>query len=157
MTPVFTKTGDVEVLLELACRRFEKVVDYPVTYNYDFDPLRGSLCVSFRRLMVEDVKRRVASFADFTLSTFAGNASFLVSSGQWVAFDYRNRRIGSVLTALKECLATVWDVKYLIATVNKGNEAELKLLSNLGWTFVDLPDMQVKMAYRSVNRTTITV
>jgi|WetSurMetagenome_2_1015567.scaffolds.fasta_scaffold00759_23 hypothetical protein len=157
MTPTFTKTGDVEVLLELTCRRLEKVVDYPVTYNYVVDFDAGSLHVEFLRRMIENPSRQVNAFAEFKLSGFPGNTSFLVSTDQWVSHEYRNRRIGSVLTALKECLATAWGVRYLIATVNNGNDHELKLLANLDWTLVDLPDMPVKLAYHSVNRTTITI
>lgn len=57
----------------------------------------------------------------------------LVFHGVYLEPDYRGKKIGDALLAVREEAARKFGIKLLIATVRSNNEAEVALLSKHGW------------------------
>jgi len=99
-----------------------------VTLNFKDEYMNQSVHVYIHKTPVD-----YNYVAYFTLSGFPLNNQIMLSLNTLVVSAHRGQGIATRLQILKKDIAASVGIKYLMATVNNGNDAEIRTLERSGW------------------------
>lgn len=130
-----------------ALKEIGKVVGVPVEH---LSELNESYGVEHRIYPI--VRKGRTKIASFTLVQLPGCCGVQVSTGAWVAPEYRRRGLGTILNELRIYLSRIQGYGCLLCTDLLSNTPQRRLLSKLGWK-----DIHTFQNPRTTNQIAISV